>query len=1072
MIPLLIGVVCLGAVAALGRGRLSSRAAIPWLLIPGALVLAQLVFGMGRVDPYRVTLLGFRHALGPSTSCYTDCAGDAGLVIGGDPSTADVWAPGAGLAPAGWLHRAGGTEEATTGVNPSGAIQVEGAEDAATALLVRAPGGRNGWTVVGSGAVALVDTLRIRLDEDPWVTLTFEQQPDSVALGPARVPAPWVRQDVLRVSGGGVVDAAVALDGLRRRGVAGVGARRPSVFQRVFPLADVLAAAGTGATAPNLGSFFYYRDGHLWFADLDSEVWGTGAGSASTTIPSGARVMVAGLPHRDHPDPDLTLPARYGVRPLRTFRIEATDPHVDLLLARPEIRSLNRDWLDESTRGLGPSTEPGYRVRLGTPTGSVTRSGLTFRSMPDRIAADGHAIFVLDRNPGTPEFCVVTPGGSGRWSTGRPLALGSNERALLLRVDGQKTGTALLVLHLLVFVLPTVLIGGRVRSGAVLGLAVLASGFAAIRLLLAWSTHLDDPFLVEGVQLALWLAAVLPVAIVVAGDLGDIASRSSTVSTSGLGSGRARATGVARFDPGVHRGAAPAPGRRSTGNLLQPIGWVALATLTVILFADSPARTAIFLLAVVLLGALSLAPRLSAVDSARIVERVRARFSAVGVRVGPETGVLLGIAFLALRIALDLLGWREGIQIGATRIAVSALFTPATLVALGALLVAHGRQVWWSEGPDDRRRALLGLAISVGGFLLAGILGVSLWISDFGIALVGLPGILLTVALLGAWWSRGRWPRPGVALAAAVPLALFLTLQAAPAALTPLLGGGAGPSRMADWNRNELLLLERGDPQALGLIGERRSEALAVMRQTMRSYTRGNPLGRGYLQGRVTAEIRSTAPREHAVSALLASQWGLPGSVGLSLLLVGLIHVGARALGSPPRFRGQLGPGWYVALLMAPILMARTLPAPWGMAAIGVGALAILAGALVARGQEGGTPAPPSPEVPSTEGPGVPTLPATIAALFLFGMAGAGLYMVLANYGLAFFTGKNVYLLGVDSVSDMVEGTLLLTGAALALSLSPRAAHGEPIRVAPARLGSSTPRRALVAAGTSTEGAE
>jgi hypothetical protein len=99
-------------------------------------------------------------------------------------------------------------------------------------------------------------------------------------------------------------------------------------------------------------------------------------------------------------------------------------------------------------------------------------------------------------------------------------------------------------------------------------------------------------------------------------------------------------------------------------------------------------------------------------------------------------------------------------------------------------------------------------------------------------------------------------------------------------------------------------------------------------------------------------------------------------------------------------------------------------------------------------------------------------MPPIVAALFLFGMAGAGLYMVLANYGLAFFTGKNVYLLGVDSVSDMVEGTLLLAGAALALTLSASKSQGEPVRVAPARFAGRTPRRALVAATVSEEGVE
>jgi hypothetical protein len=255
---------------------------------------------------------------------------------------------------------------------------------------------------------------------------------------------------------------------------------------------------------------------------------------------------------------------------------------------------------------------------------------------------------------------------------------------------------------------------------------------------------------------------------------------------------------------------------------------------------------------------------------------------------------------------------------------------------------------------------------------------------------------------------------------------------------------------MAEWNRNELLLLERGDPEALGMIGQRRSEALAVMRETMRSYTRGNLLGRGYLQGRITGEIRPTAPREHAVSALLASQWGLPGTAGLVLLLAGLLVPAARAL-EPTRADGSRRGGWVLAAaLSVPTLLAVLLPAPWGLLALVVASGAALAW-LVAPSR-GGAPEPAPPG-------GTPALglgPA-IGALSLFVMAGAGLYMVLANYGLVLFTGKNVYLLGIDSVGDVVEGVALLALAAAALSLRPTSntVHGEsstPARLRPAEI--------------------
>jgi hypothetical protein len=65
--------------------------------------------------------------------------------------------------------------------------------------------------------------------------------------------------------------------------------------------------------------------------------------------------------------------------------------------------------------------------------------------------------------------------------------------------------------------------------------------------------------------------------------------------------------------------------------------------------------------------------------------------------------------------------------------------------------------------------------------------------------------------------------------------------------------------------------------------------------------------------------------------------------------------------------------------------------------------------------------------------------------------------MVLANYGLVFFTGKNVYLLGLDSVSDALEGMVLLALGAAGVARLPvpvpqlRAARPVPLARPPAR---------------------
>lgn len=1022
MIPLLIGLVCLVAVVRLDGHRMSGRAMAPWTLLVAVLVMAQLWAGSGRIDPYRVTLLGFRFDLESTPS-------EAGLTLSGDERTADVWAAGAGSAPVGFITASGAAGGAT----------VRAAEDAGATLLVRRRGRRDAWDVLGSRGVAPGDTVVVQAG-GVVARLTFTGRSDSLAVGPVRVPAPWLRQDLVRVEAigpeGDGLSTSVPLRGVRHRGIAGMAPRKPSAFQRTYPVADVLVVAGVTESVGALGSFFFYRNGELRLADLDSEVEFAGGEAPRTASlgPDGTDLMIAGLTYRDHPDEGLTLPSRYGLRPLRAYRATSIATGLDLMLVAPEIRSLGRDWLDRSTvRSVDPAAS-GYRVRLSGPASSMARDDVSFRSAPASFKAAGHALLALDRDPSVREFGIVTPGGAARWELGRLLALGSGDRALLMRVDGQSTSAGFWLLHAVLFLLPVFLVGATPRRGSVLGLAVLASGFAAVRLLLAWSAHLSDPFLAEGVQLALWLVPVLPLAIVTAGDLG------TWWSTRRVGRAPTQAAGTS-LAPRLPRAVTPAgePSvTKGSGALPRVGGWAALATLTVVLFPDSPGRMAVLLFAVAGLWAGSLVPR---IDDARW--RLPPDLGDRWLQVGPFTGFILGGALLGVRALMDLVGWREAIQVGGTRIAVSAGYTPAVLLAFAWLLVAHGVQVTGAVGGRGRRSALCGALSSLGGFLLLAVVGVSLWISDFGIALVGLPGMLLGLAVVGGRWAR-RSKTDSMALATALPLALFVTLQAAPSALSPLLEGNGrdAGSRMAEWNRNELLLLERGDPQGLGLIGQRRSEALAVMRETMRSYTRGNLWGRGYLEGRLTAEIRPTAPREHAVGALLASEWGLPGVAGLVLLLIALLVPAGRALGFPDAPSLQGAARW-TALFLVPVIGARVLPPPWGLVAVGAGAMGLLAWAVHEVGAE-------SDGIVSVGAP--PGWARTTAALFLFGVVGAGVYMVLANYGLVFFTGKNVYLMGVDSVGDAVEGMVLLSGAALALSLHSPIQPGTPVPPPTARL--------------------
>lgn len=1061
MIPLAIGLVCLAAVWRLRGPRLPRRSAVPWMVAVAGLTGLQLLAGAPRIDPYRITLLGMRFdvAAGP----------EDGIGISGDEERADVWVSGAGTAPVGRI------------VAADGGFQVRASQDGAAAVLVRDRSAGGHWRVLGSRRLGPHDTVVVRNGEEIHALLSFEDEPDSVVLSWFRSTFPGLKRTTVRVVAGSDT-SVIPLPGVRRRGLAGAIPRRPSVFQRTYPVADLLVTAGLGEPSFPLGSFFYYEDGELRLADLDTEIGvaGAGSGPAPLALTDGTRWMVAGLAHRDHPEEDLAPPARYGLRPLRSFRTAGVGGTLDLAPATPEIRSLSRDWLERWTMpGVGG---PGYRVRVSGRAEGGAADGVAFRTVPARFQSASQAILTLAGDPRADRFEIVAPGGSGHWSTGRPMVLGTGPRALIVRVDGQATTSGFWLLHGLLFALPLVLVGGRRRAGSTWGLAVLASGFAALRLLLAWSAHLADPFVAEGVQLALWLVPVLPWAVVTAADVGR--------SRPGRG-----ADGSAVPHLPIHAGVPARPGRfsflrpdtparnagagRLTGmdpRLIRLAAWSALATLTVALFQGSPGRTAILLAAIVAVALVAVAAERGidrsgdplAADSPRKGGRLRwtgvvSRGVSWTTSGRGSTGVALGLLFLSARVGLDLLGWREGIQLGATRVSVSALYTPAVLVTLALLLVAHGRRARTAGSAEERRMRLAEAYTSVGAFLLLAVLAVSLWISDFGIALVGLPGMLLGLAALGGLWATSGSRAPA-GLVAAVPLALFFTVQAAPSALRPLLHGDGrdAESRMAEWSRNELLLLERGDPQGLGLIGQRRSEALAVMRETMRSYTRSTVMGQGYLRGHMSGEIRPTAPREHAVSALLASQWGAPGVAGLVLLLTAALIPATRALAPSARPRPGADRVRRVVqtggLFLIPPVVARLLPAPWGLSIVLLG----VAGLLVWGWRRVG----------AAEGGDDGELPgwgATVAALLLMGFAGAGIYMVLANYGLVFFTGKNVYLLGIDSMSDAVEGLALLAGAALALARVEDPATVPPPRD-PRRLpGRRRPARALLVSPAAVE---
>ena len=1051
MTVLLLGLATLFGAGWMTRRSAPGRRSCLWVLAIGVLTAGQTCWQRDRLASYQVRLLGQRFQ-----------PGNDGLVaeVSGDRDRADYYLPGAGNDPVAVLQldSAGGV-----------AVRAPAPTSAAAVAVVTTPRRWRGGDRVVLGSVPVEPGDRIRVGGDGATEVfTFARSRVSL-LQRARIGG---TRDQLVLGTGDAGDAggpAAIVPYPEGAGVLGLLPRRPGVYQRTYPLAELAAAGGfDGPGVAGLRSFLYYREGSARLAVLDDLVEvlspdGTAKApveSASAWPGSGRTpvVTVAGLPYRDFPDPGLAAGERYGARPLRSFRARVDGEWITVQGARAEVHSIETVGLPPAT--LAPSALAGgsgggsmlHLVRLAVGDAPEGPAGLTLASPSNVFAAAGEAVLRLPQVPSAGWFELLSPSGQARWETGRPFTLSDGEKGLLLRVDGLAASWSFLLLLTLLFLLaaaPFVLVE---TTGAVRGLALAALGIAALRVLLSLSAMARYPFVDEGHQIGLWLVPALPWFVCALG-------RKRGETSAADGAGLAAATHAAATPPpgAGRRDVRPSAPWSARANLAAAALGAPLIFLAAALFPTTPAKSLVLSAAVVCAAVIALLPmERSLLAFGRGAARLRRLAKALPARLRKTApswpGAAVGLAIVAGRVVLDAAGFREQIALGGTRIGISVLHTPVALIAFALLASAHHRRVAGAARArvapaedgraaptedcraapaedaraapmedcraapaedaraapmedcraapaEDARTAPTEPAgwgrtagrslIDLCAFLAFAYVGTSVAVSDFGIAFTTLPGPLVVLALLGTSWERakaqgrpdgdgkrtesiraapGSWRQAKVAdrraaLLAALPLILFATLQAAPGLLRPFLPDTEGPrSGLEEWSRNELLLLERGDPDALRLIGESRSEALAVMRETMRSYTRGNWLGQGFLEGRVSSQIRTTATREHAVTGLLASQWGAPGTLGLLALLAAVVR--------------PLAPA------------ARS----WSSRAHFVSATALLT------------------------------------------FSTAGLYMVFANYGWAMFTGKNVYLLGLDSLGDTLEALALLGVAAAGLA--------------------------------------
>jgi len=318
-----------------------------------------------------------------------------------------------------------------------------------------------------------------------------------------------------------------------------------------------------------------------------------------------------------------------------------------------------------------------------------------------------------------------------------------------------------------------------------------------------------------------------------------------------------------------------------------------------------------------------------------------------------------------LRFLFLPIGAKESLPVGGQRFALTLIHIPL------AILLQAGYLAWlWRRSEQTRRISLCDLTPALT-FLLFTWLVPAFFVSDLGLALLNVPVFLiLLVALCTAAVHRAgeageRGPRLArtLALFALVATLLFTSLPAGARVAVRVLAFFK-PDAFVE--RNYLRVLAYAYPEELEKIARRSSEELAVMNAVMDGYTTRPFRACRYFSSEISPHLRPTALREHVTSVLLAAEWTVLGVIGVVLIFITAALAGWRLV------------PWRVDDWSSPASLWRD-----------------------------------------------PCFLRLVAVLSALTFAVPSLYMILANYRLTLFTGKNVYLLGVDSTTDVLESLLL-----------------------------------------------
>ena len=772
---------------------------------------------------------------------------------------------------------------------------------------------------------------------------------------------------------------------------------------------DALATPGSGPESSRIRSFLCYANPgpRLRLVPLDAGVRLMRGGSAVNAdapalVPDGRRLAIYSIPAQT---PGFENP---GIVERRGMTYRAGKRSFALEFDTPEVHSVTVDELEALRLETGNDTKPKV-IGLAMGDAQMTDRSLYFSGVSESVAVQASSSLELSRffpRDFQPAFRIVSPRGPTDATLGRDAWIGATDLAAF-RMQVFRPPLLLLLIGLVLQLAKVIAAyAGRFTNGQAL-IAGAIETLVSVRLLTGYRVWAMPPHVLAGAELGILAWIALPWIFLAASvyiaplqrkePLGGLLTASWLPAMAGL---VFSAVCCVRLNGGA-RG----------------LVWIACHLLAagVALVRLPSVKTRLTdgskrLTSVMNSGARRLAARVAA---SRPAMALRAQIAAksvllrvvcgalatlvlwifVGRAVGPLTLLLLMAAAFALGwFALELARLAgplrdpellpiliAGAAFSVIRIAL-VLFGWKEAIPIGgargslsalhvpAAAILEGIFLWTVRRRTVRDRRLHGSDVAA-----AIILMILVWFipaviaSDIGLALLNVP--VFAFLWLGCVQSSAErrttdGPQRVLRLIPAVLVAgIVVVTGVAPAwRFVMPLFGNEEAMLERASDANFARLIHFAEPGRLRELATKRGESLAVTSAILQRYISTGLTGRGYGRSEMSPQLGDTALRDFAPAVFIAAEWGLAGTLAMILLYLGFLMAGRTI--APWRWPDQAPP-------------ARS-PA---------GAMACVAAATIAM---------------------------------------ASIYMILANHELLLLTGKNAYLLGLDSAGDVLETIFLL----------------------------------------------